>query len=89
MKKLLVRAADRLSIPVDAVANIFHLELLGDRELYLENHKGIAEYSENEILLHGSDRLIRICGANLNLCAMTNTELRVSGTVDSITFTSL
>ncbi len=89
MINLLLRAADRFAIPADAVTNIFHLELLGDRELYLENHKGIAEYSENEILLHGNDRMIRICGSNLNLCAMTDTELRVSGTVDSITFTSL
>ena len=31
LKKLLLRAADRLSIPPDALTNIFHLELLGDR----------------------------------------------------------
>lgn len=89
MKKLLLRAADRFSIPADALTNIFHLELLGDRELYLENHKGIVEYSENEILLRGDNRMIRICGSGLNLCAMNDAELRISGTVDSISFTSL
>ena len=89
MKKLLLQAADHLSIPADALTNIFHLELLGDRELYLENHKGIAEYSENEVVLRGENRLIRIYGSNLNLCAMNDTELRLSGTIDSISFTSL
>ncbi len=85
----LARAADYLSLPADAVAGLFHLELIGARELYLENHNGILEYSDTEIVLHGGDRLIRILGHHLNLCAMNDAELRLSGTLDSITFTSL
>lgn len=86
---ILARTADFFSLPPEAVAGIFRMELIGTRDLYLENHKGILEYSETEVVLHGGDRLIRISGADLTLRAMNNEELCLSGTFDSIAFTSL
>lgn len=89
MRNFLVRAAHYFSLPPDAVSNTFHLEIIGESELYLENHKGIEEYSDTEVLLHGGDRIIKICGTGLQICAMNDTELRLSGHLDSIAFTAL
>ena len=37
-----------LDLPADGVAGVPKVELLGDRELYLENYKGILSYGKEE-----------------------------------------
>ena len=39
-----------LDLPADGVAGVPKVELLGDRELYLENYKGILSYGKEELL---------------------------------------
>lgn len=85
----LTRAASLFTLPADAVAGLFHLELVGTRELYLENHKGVLEYTPTEVALHGGDRIIRITGRDLTLSAMTDAELRLTGWFDTISFQAL
>lgn len=88
MQKFLARAANYFSLPLDAVTNAVHLEIIGESDLYLENHNGIEEYSDTEVLLRGGERKIQIRGKNLQICAMSETELRLSGQLDSVTFTA-
>lgn len=85
----LTRAASLFALPADAVAGLFHLELIGTRELYLENHKGVLEYTPTAVTLHGGDRAIRITGRELTLSTMTDTELRLTGWLDTISFAAL
>ena len=43
--------ADSLKLPRDMVLGEFKLSMTGNRELFIENYKGIAEYGEDAILL--------------------------------------
>lgn len=81
---LLERTAELLDLPADAVAGVPRLELVGTRELRMENHKGILAYGDQEIQVSGGVFLIQIRGSGLELRAMTGLELLITGRIDSI-----
>ena len=82
---LLERTAQLLDLPADAIANVPRLELVGDGELRIENHRGILAYGSQEIHVSGGAFLIKITGENLEVRAMTGLELLVTGRIEQIT----
>ena len=52
-----------LDLPADGVAGVPKVELLGDRELYLENYKGILSYGKEELHVDGGAWRSRPCGS--------------------------
>ena len=72
-------------LPVDAVAGLTRLELVGDGELRVENHKGILAYGTEEIHISGGVYLIKVAGQELELRAMTGFELLITGKISQIT----
>ena len=52
MSGFLERAAEILDLPADAVAGVFHAEITGNREMLVENHRGIIEYTDTEIKIN-------------------------------------
>lgn len=81
---LMERTADLLDLPADALADLPRLELVGDRELRVENHKGILAYGPEEIHVSGGAFVVRITGQNLELRAMTGLELLITGRIANI-----
>lgn len=81
----LERAAETLDLPADALAGLPRLELVGDGELRVENHKGILAYGREEIHISGGVYLIKIAGQELELRAMTAIELLITGKISQIT----
>ena len=77
----LERAAEVFDLPADAVAGGPRLELVGDRELRVENHKGILAYGREEIHISGGVYIIKVVGQELELRAMTGLELLITGKV--------
>ena len=59
---LLERTAKLLDLPADSLAGLPRLELIGDGELRIENHKGILAYGEEEIHVSGGGFLFQIAG---------------------------
>ena len=78
-KKRLARAGlevmDRLDLPG---------ELMGDRQFYMEQHRGVLRYSTEVIDIAAANMMVRITGRELQLLAMTDRELRISGTIAAI-----
>ena len=81
----LERTAEVLDLPADALAGLPKLELVGDCELRVENHKGILAYGREEINVSGGIYLIKIAGQDLELRAMTGIELLITGKISQIT----
>ena len=81
----LERTAEMFDLPADALAGLPKLELVGDGELRVENHKGILAYGREEIHVSGGVFLIRIAGQGLELRAMTGIELLITGKITQIT----
>jgi len=80
----LERAAETFDLPADALAGLPKVELVGDGELRVENHKGILAYGREEIHISGGIYLIKIAGQELELRAMTGVELLITGTITQI-----
>lgn len=80
----LERTAQWMDIPADALTTLPRLELVGDRELRLENHKGILAYGSQEIHVSGGAFLLKITGRDLELRAMTGLELLITGKIEQI-----
>lgn len=70
----------------DLDPRLSRVEVTGDRRVHVENHRGILEYSDivMRIALAGSE--LRITGHDLELSALTLTELTVSGTVCALEY---
>ncbi len=82
---ILERAAERLDLPADAVAGVPRLELVGSRQLRMENHKGILAYGSEEIHISGGSYVVKVTGQELELRAMTGLELLITGWIAGIT----
>ena len=60
------------------------IEITGQHELRMSNHRGILAYGEEEVIVSGGKLLIKIKGDGLVLKAMNASELLVTGTVLSV-----
>ena len=84
---LLERTAGLLDLPADALAGLPRLELVGDGELRMENHKGILAYGSEEIHISAGQFVVEIRGTGLDLRAMTGLELLITGRIEQIRLT--
>ena len=83
---ILERAAQALDLPAD-LAGLPRIELLGDREVRVEYHKGILAYGPEEIHVSGGRIILRVLGTDLQLRGMNGTELCITGQIHSIQLT--
>ena len=81
---LLERTAEVFDLPGDVVAGLPRVELLGDRQLRMENHKGILAYGTEEIHISGGAYVVKVTGEDLELRAMTGMELLITGRISGV-----
>ena len=81
---LLERTAEALDLPGDVLAGLPHIELTGNRELRMENHKGILAYGGEEIRISGGKLESTVRGRGLELRAMNAGQLFITGTIQGV-----
>ena len=82
--QLLTEAAEMFDLPADIVAGLPHVELMGNRQFYMERHKGILSYSGETIDINGGKLLVRVRGQRLELVSMTGGALRIQGEISQV-----
>lgn len=60
------------------------VELTGDRQIFIENHRGITAYTREHIGIRLSFGELHICGQCLELARMTRAHLVVTGSICSL-----
>ena len=85
---ILEGVAELFDLPADVVAGLPRLELVGNRQLYLEHHTGLLTYSDTRIDANTPFGVLRVRGQRLTLLAMTGEELRISGKIDGVEWVS-
>lgn len=85
-RRVMTRAAEFFDLPADIVAGLCHLEMIGDRQLFLEGHGGILSYGTEQIDINAGPLLLRVRGEGLTLCSMTDAEVRISGRIDKVEY---
>lgn len=85
-REMLERMAEMFDLPADLVAGLCHMELLGDRQFFLEGHEGILRYGTERIDVNAGAYVISICGSDLTLRSMTESEVRIQGKIRSVEY---
>lgn len=75
----------RLSIQDEALPGQTVVELLGDRRVLIEHHRGVTEYGRERIQIRVRFGALCVSGEGLELCRMSENQLVITGRVDSIT----
>ena len=86
MQKLnwLQRLADRADLPGETLPGVPLLEIAGDCRVLIEQHKGVTQYSKEQICIKVSYGLICICGCGLELIRMSQEQLAITGQIDCV-----
>lgn len=85
-EKFIVKAADVFDVPADVRGGLVHIEVSGNREVFIENHKGIINLAKEEVRINSPEGVISVCGSGLFVAAMNGEELRLKGQIESIAF---
>ena len=78
---MLVKAFE---IPEDVMGDLSRLTMLGNKQLLIENHRGIIEYTPTYIRLNLVDGILVIKGTHLVLGNLQLEQILVEGKVGEI-----
>lgn len=84
-KELMVES---LRLPKDSLLGASIVTLTGNTDAFVENYKGIIEYTPHVILLQGKNCKIEICGKRLNIVYYTNEDMKISGFIETVRYLS-
>ena len=77
---------ESLDLPQDIFLGLPVLSMMGNRELYLSNHRGILSYGQEEMTLLAKDIQIQVRGKGLNIVSYTKEDLTIQGYISSVDF---
>lgn len=78
--------AERIGVDQELILNVVHVELTGNRELFIENYKGIIEYTDTLIRINTNPAPLKIEGKNLEIKTITQEMLYITGYFKDIGF---
>ena len=77
---------ESLKLPKDSLLGASIVSVTGNKDAFIENYKGIIEYTSQKILLQGKTCKIEICGRGLNIVYYTNEDMKISGFIESVRY---
>ncbi|MDD7050725.1 MAG: YabP/YqfC family sporulation protein [Lachnospiraceae bacterium] len=80
------KIVDCLELPKDILLGASIITALGNRELVIENYKGILDYQEECILLQGKHYRIQIKGKRLRIAYYTKEEMKICGCITEVAY---
>lgn len=85
-KNLKTIVSDAAGIPKDVVFGIPLIRLIGKEEFYIENYRGILEYTTEVIRIQTKIGQIHLFGKKLEIIYYTNDEMKVTGYIHRLEF---
>ncbi|MEW9675804.1 sporulation protein YqfC [Lentibacillus sp. L22] len=85
-KKITPWLTNHLALPSDVILELPRITMIGQIHVYIENHQGLAVYSENELKLKTNKGYIQILGSSFVLKMMLPEEILVEGTIEEVKF---
>lgn len=77
---------ESLRLPKDMVLGAFMLSMTGNREAFIENYRGILEYTDTCILLQTKSGQVRFEGTGLVIEYYTNEDMKIDGYIEKVIF---
>ncbi len=73
-------------IPEDLSESALLFQVTGRQEAYIENYKGLLEYTDSRILLLGKHCRLSIEGKHLMIPFYTAEEMKITGQIEHISY---
>ncbi len=77
---------DSLKLPKDICMGALKVTMTGNREAWIENYRGILEYTENQILLQGKTCQVSFEGNGLSIDYYTTEDMKISGCIGCVRY---
>ena len=75
-----------LEFPQDVVSGVPKITILGKGGVSVENFVSLLEYNRENIRLKFADGVIDISGNDLEICAIDEGNITISGKIESVRF---
>lgn len=80
------KLAQKLNIPEDISDGLPIVTVMGEREVYVENYRGIIEYGKNCIRIQTKTCRITFAGKDLEIVYYTSSDMKIVGGLEAITY---
>ncbi|MFD2612746.1 sporulation protein YqfC [Paenibacillus gansuensis] len=78
--------ANVLDLPQDVIFDLPRVTLIGNMQLYIENHRGVSEFTSEMLRLSLSKGAMEIYGKNLVIRAILTEEIFIEGEVSGVKY---
>lgn len=75
-----------LELPKDIVLDLPKITMIGNIQVYIENHKGIIEYSKQRIRINTNIGILRLTGKGMYIRTIVTEEVIVVGEIETLEF---
>ena len=80
------KIVEALQLPKDVCLGALRVTVMGAGEAWIENYRGILEYTEGRILLQGKNCQVCFEGSRLSIDYYTNEDMKISGCIRCIKY---
>lgn len=80
------RLLESAQIPEDLSEGAILLHVTGRQEAYIENYKGIMEYTDTRVMLLGKHCRLVVEGRHLSIPFYTAEEMKITGYIEHISY---
>lgn len=77
---------ESLKLPKDICMGAMRVTMTGNRDAWIENYRGILEYSKTQILLQGKTCQVCFEGTQLSIDYYTNEDMKISGCITCVKY---
>jgi sporulation protein YqfC len=85
-RKLRKWTYEKLDLPKDIIFNLPRLTMVGNQELFIENHQDVIHFSPNKLILSLSEGSLEIEGSELMIRSIFPQEVLIEGVITNIKY---
>lgn len=85
-KGLKEKFTEVLELPKELVLDLPKLTMVGNKDMMIENYKGVIEYGSARIRINTGLGAVKITGEGLELKEITSEDIIISGKIQSVEF---
>jgi len=76
--------ADVLDLPQDVVFDLPRITMIGDRQLYIENHRGVLHFAPDKLRLALPKGVLEVLGEQLVIRGIWTEEVFIEGVITQV-----
>ena len=84
--KLKQKISEVMNIPDELITDSPKIEIESNRRMWIENYRGIIEYSDELVRVNTADFMVVITGSAFTISSVTLEDLCIEGCIASVEF---